>query len=327
MHPRNKNFAGYDLDALSQTSATLAKYLRLSPTGEKSIDFANAAAVKALNRAILMHHYGVRGWQLPTDYLCPPIPGRADAIHTLADLLGESLGQIPHGPHIHLLDIGTGANLVYPLIGHAEYGWHFVGTDIEPGALENARQILAKNPEAAQHIQVREQTRPDHIFKGILRNGEYFDLTLCNPPFHESPEDVAAASRRKWNQLGKKPAGPGKPHLNFGGGDHELWCEGGERGFLSRMIEESAGIAKRVFWFSSLVSKADHLALAEKLLKRVKVRETRILPMDQGQKQSRLIAWTFLDPGEQRGWRDQRWRAAHRQTDVASTAENEKPAT
>ena len=40
-----------------------------------------------LNRAILMHHYGVKSWDIPAGYLCPPIPGRADYIHSVADLL------------------------------------------------------------------------------------------------------------------------------------------------------------------------------------------------------------------------------------------------
>jgi 23S rRNA (adenine1618-N6)-methyltransferase len=40
---------------------------------------------------------------------------------------------------VRVLDIGVGANCVYPLIGHAEYGWRFLGVDIDEAALANAQ--------------------------------------------------------------------------------------------------------------------------------------------------------------------------------------------
>ena len=158
MHPRNKNADGYDFAALAATSAALAKHIKTTQAGTPSIDFANPAAVKMLNRAILMHHYGVKGWDIPAGYLCPPIPGRADYIHSVADLLATcNKKNIPSGPGVRVLDIGTGANLVYPLIGQAEYGWSFLGVDIDEAALANAQAILAKNPELDGEIELRHQ--------------------------------------------------------------------------------------------------------------------------------------------------------------------------
>lgn len=312
MHPRNKNAEGYDLAALTATSAALAKYLTTTPAGTSSIDFANPAAVKALNRAILMHHYGVQGWELPTGYLCPPIPGRADYLHALADLLATcNRKTVPSGPGVRLLDIGTGANLVYPLIGHAEYGWSFLGSDIDEAALANASKIIGKNPGLGEFIELRHQPVWDNIFTGLLRSGESFEATLCNPPFHNSPDEVLAVSQRKWNKLGKPGAkkGTAQPRLNFGGGGTELWCNGGERAFVKSMIEQSAQIPKRVLWFTSLVSKADNLVHLEAALKKAKVVESRILEMNQGQKKSRVLAWTFCGNGEREKWRRERWAA------------------
>ena len=203
MHPRNKNADGYDFAALTATSAALAKHIKTTPAGTPSIDFANPAAVKMLNRAILMHHYGVKGWDIPAGYLCPPIPGRADYLHALADLLATcNRKTIPSGPGVRLLDIGTGANLVYPLIGHAEYGWSFLGSDIDEAALANAGKIIGKNPGLGEFIELRHQPVWDNIFTGLLRSGESFEATLCNPPFHNSPDEVLAVSQRKWNNLG-----------------------------------------------------------------------------------------------------------------------------
>ena len=45
-------------------------------------------------------------------------------------------------------------------------------------------------------------------------------------------------------------------------------------------------------------------------LKKAKVVESRIMPMAQGQKQSRLVAWTFCANGEREKWRRERWSQA-----------------
>jgi 23S rRNA (adenine1618-N6)-methyltransferase len=310
LHARNKNVAGYDFAALSAVAPGLVRYLKTTPDGSTSIDFANPGAVKALNRALLALHYAVRGWDIPAGYLCPPIPGRADYIHSVADLLATcNKKNIPTGAGVRVLDIGVGANCVYPLIGHAEYGWRFLGADIDPIALNNAQTIIDKNPGLSNSIELRLQPVWDNIFTGLLQSGESFDLSICNPPFHNSPADVIAVSQRKWNNLGKPGAKKGAPQarLNFGGGGTELWCNGGERAFLKSMVEQSANIPKRCLWFTSLVSKAEHLEHVEAALKKARVVESRIIPMAQGQKQSRLIAWTFCGNGDREKWRKARW--------------------
>jgi 23S rRNA (adenine1618-N6)-methyltransferase len=313
LHSRNKNAEGYDFAALTAIAPGLVKYVLTTPAGTPSIDFSNPAAVRALNRALLALHYGVRGWELPAGYLCPPIPGRADYIHHAADLLATCNKKvIPTGRNVRVLDIGVGANCVYPLIGHAEYGWRFLGTDIDPIALNNAQTILSKNPALTADVELRLQPVWDNIFIGLLRSGESFDLSICNPPFHNSPDDVIAVSQRKWNNLGKPgpKKGAAQPRLNFGGGGTELWCNGGERAFVKNMIEQSAGIPKRVMWFTSLVSKAENLEHIELALKKAKVVDSRIIPMAQGQKQSRFVAWTFTGTGDREKWRRERWQAA-----------------
>lgn len=310
LHPRNRHNRGYDFAALIAVHADLQRFLLTTPAGTPSIDFANPGAVKALNRALLEADYGIKGWDIPGNYLCPPIPGRADMLHYLADLLAEGNdGRIPLGDGVRVLDIGVGANLVYPLLGHAEYGWRFLGADTDPLALANGKRIIAANPGLTDVIALRHQAVADNVFNGLLRAGEKFDLTLCNPPFHASAAEAAAASQRKWKNLGKAHKGNPIPRSNFGGKSNELWYPGGEWSFLERMIEQSAGIAKRCLWFSSLVSKADNLRYVESALARLRPLpcDTRIIPMSQGQKQSRLVAWTFLSKAERANWRKSHW--------------------
>ncbi|MGP1716162.1 MAG: 23S rRNA (adenine(1618)-N(6))-methyltransferase RlmF [Methylophilus sp.] len=288
LHPRNLHRAGYDFSTLVKTHPPLAQYVRANAYGDASIDFANPQAVKALNQALLRQHYGVSVWDIPTQYLCPPIPGRADYVHYLADLLTES--SKPPAP-VRMLDIGTGANLVYPLIASQVYGWQCVGVDIDRQALSNAQQIIDGNG-LQQQISLRHQPNPAAIFKGVILPGEQFTLTLCNPPFHASAEAAQAGTQRKWRGLGKPPA----QALNFGGQANELVYAGGEAAFLTTMINESKLFARQCVWFTTLVSKASNLPLIYRTLNKVQAVTVNTIPMSQGQKQSRFVAWTF-QPG------------------------------
>jgi len=46
--------------------------------------------VKVLNTALLFKYYNIQSWNFPDDNLCPPISGKVDYIHHLADLLKTS---------------------------------------------------------------------------------------------------------------------------------------------------------------------------------------------------------------------------------------------
>jgi len=170
----------------------------------------------------------------------------------------------------------------------ANYGWSFVGSEVDPAALRWAKKIVAANPSVAGLIECRLQKSSAQCFHGILQPGEHFDLTLCNPPFHSSAAEAAEGTQRKLRNLGGKKAG-----LNFGGKANELWCEGGELGFIRRMIEESAAFARQCGWFTTLVSKSEHLPCLEQALRKVKAVEVKIIDMAQGQKKSRILAWRF----------------------------------
>lgn len=295
MHSRSKHNGRYDFQKLTASCPELKRFVAVNVYGDESVDFADPEAVKVLNRAIMIHFYGLRTWQIPEGYLCPPIPGRADAIHSVADLLASSNGGgIPLGKSVRVLDVGVGANCVYPLIGHAEYGWSFVGSDADPVALESARKNVESN-RLSGVIELRLQPSPSRIFQGILKKDEAFDLAICNPPFHASQEEADAGTRRKWNNLGKAQASWERTRLNFGGRGTELWCPGGEVAFIRRMVQESAELPLACRWFSTLVSKEANLPLIDEALERARAREVHTLEMTQGQKISRIVAWTFQD--------------------------------
>lgn len=313
LHPRNRLRERYDFDALMQISPALVPYVQLNAYGDASIDFSNAQSVKALNQALLKQFYAVEVWDIPQHYLCPPIPGRADYLHYLADLLGASrAGVIPRGPSVRVLDIGVGANMIYPLIGTREYGWQFVGADVDAKALRNAQQIVDANA-LADDIELRLQAKPGSIFNGMIKLGEQFALTMCNPPFHASLAEAQAGTQRKLRGLSKNVGKPAAKRgsanqpavLNFGGQGAELYCAGGEEVFVTTMVQQSKQHAEQCLWFTTLISKAANLPSVYRALKGVHAREVKTIDMAQGQKQSRIVAWTFLDAKQRRAWLEQ----------------------
>lgn len=293
LHPRNRFRDGYNFPRLMAASAALTPFVAKNPYGNLSIDFANPDAVLALNQALLKDAYDI-DWSIPRGALCPPIPGRSDYIHHLADLLGGGdEDAIPSGPVVKILDIGAGASCIYPIIGAAEYGWRFVATETDVTSMRWARQIVRVNPEIAGLIECQLQTNPRACFEGIAKRGEVFDASMCNPPFHASAAEAMDASQRKRRNLKLDKS---LPALNFGGQSGELWCEGGELGFIQRMIEESAQSPTICRWFTTLVSKSEHLPRLRQSLKEARVVDAEIVEMAQGQKKSRVLAWTFFRP-------------------------------
>lgn len=301
-HPRNPHRFRYDFEQLIKECPALKQFVFTSEHAVETIDFSNPDAVKALNKAILLSHYEIQNWDIPQGYLCPPIPGRADYIHYLADLLASSNnGIIPEGEAVTGLDIGVGANCIYPIIGNASYGWSFVGTDIDEKALQNCKKIIAGNPKLVDAVSLQLQVEPRFIFKNIILPEDKFAFTLCNPPFHNSAEEATKSALRKVNSLSNTKTT--KPTLNFGGQNAELWCNGGEIGFITQMIYESAKYPMQCLWFTTLVSKKDNLKSIYRILNKVGVVEIKTIDMAQGQKISRIVAWTFLSPKQQEDWK------------------------
>ena len=305
LHPRNLHQSGYDFSALVSSYPALSPYVKTNDYGNLSIDFADPLAVKALNTALLKQHYNIVDWDIPKGALCPPIPGRVDYIHYIAELLGieNTTTTTPVKSNITLLDIGTGANGIYPILACQIYGWHCVGSDINLQSLDNVEAIIASNATLKNAFNLRLQSDKNHIFNGIIHTGEYFDVTVCNPPFHASLEEALKGSQRKVDNLARnrgeqinKRRGINSSHsptLNFGGLGAELWCNGGERLFLKKMIKESKDFAAQCRWFTSLVSKSDNVKPATKLLRKLGATDIREIEMAQGNKVTRILAWTF----------------------------------
>ena len=301
LHPRNRDNSGYHFDQLMHSCAELKSFVFSNDHNVQTIDFSNPEAVKTLNKALLAFHFGIQNWDIPKNYLCPPIPGRADYIHYIADLLASSnKGSIPQGNTVQGLDIGIGANCIYPIIGNSTYNWSFVGTDIDENAIQNCKKIIQNNPQLIDVISLQLQTEPRFIFKNIITPEDRFAFTICNPPFHKSQEEANKGTLRKVSNLSQQKTKAAV--LNFGGQNTELWCEGGEVRFITQMIYESAKYPLNCLWFTTLVSKKENLTAIYKTLTKVNAAEIKTVNMAQGQKTSRFVAWTFMNSEQQNSW-------------------------
>jgi len=300
LHTRNLHRNPYDFDRLVSCVPELKHYVFENAYGTTTINFSIPKAVKLLNKALLQHFYHIQDWDIPDSNLCPPIPGRADCIHYIADLLADQPKEIPVGSSVQGLDIGVGANLVYPLLAHRSYGWKMMGSDINLDSLENAQRILDHNPDLEPFVQLKKQSDSDFIFRNIIEPRDKFAFTMCNPPFHDSEQSALKGNIRKTKNINKSKVQ--KPLLNFGGQQSELWCEGGELGFISGMINESTLFSSQVLWFTCLVSKKENLYKLTQLLQKAKALEFKTVNMAQGQKISRMLAWTFIPQKDRKSW-------------------------
>lgn len=306
LHPRNRNRERYDVGALVKALPELKEHIILSKHGIETVDFSNPDAVRLLNTAILKHYYGIEKWDFPKENLCPPIPGRADYIHHMADLLAEhNSGKIPKGEKVTGFDVGTGAGCIYPIIGTSEYGWKFIATEIDTKSLRSAQHIAKINSSLTDKIEFRRQGDPNDVFFGVWSRLEKVDFTMCNPPFHASAEEALKGTRRKVANLSGKKATA--PERNFSGVHHELITEGGEIKFIQNMVKESSKFGKNCLWFTTIVSKQSNLKKVQGFLERAKALQTRTIPMGTGNKSSRVVAWSFLSKAERKLWREERW--------------------
>ncbi len=302
LHPQNNHRFGYDFDQLITVCPELEPFVAINEFEVKTIDFANPEAVFLLNKSLLLSEYGINNWSIPPDYLCPPIPGRTDYILNIADLLALSNDDIvPEGENVVGLDIGIGSNCIYPILGNSLYNWSFVGSDIDENAIQNCKKIIENNPKLMDPISLQLQTESRFIFKNIILPEDKFAFTICNPPFHNSKEEASKSNIRKVNNLTEKRNK--EVALNFGGQNAELWCDGGEIGFVTQMIFESAKYPMQVLWFTTLVSKKENLTSIYKTLNKVNVADIKTLEMSQGQKTSRIVAWTFQSNSQIKNWK------------------------
>lgn len=287
MHSENPFNKEYNFNGLIQSHPKLSEFIILGKSDRKSINFGDSEAIIALNTALLKRTYDVN-WELKPGHLCPALPGRLDYLIHVKDLLGGP----PEKP-ISMLDIGTGASLIYPLLATAAFDWNCTASEVALDSLEFAEKLLSLNPNLKTTI-LRSQRFKSKVFHHVVEKNDYFDVVVCNPPFYKTQSEAEERNIRKNKNLHNTAS---IAH-NFGGHSNELWYKGGEEAFIKIMATESASYKSQVGWFTCLISKSEHVKTLKRYVRKAKPAEVRVVEMEQGNKKSRFIAWTFNTPGE-----------------------------
>ena len=89
---------------------------------------------------------------------------------------------------------------------------------------------------------------------------------------------------------------------NFVRQSNKLWCKGGELKFVKDIIYESRKFVVSCIWFATLISKESNLNTIYKVLEKVNAVEIKTQYMGQGNKISRIVAWTFLEENHHKDW-------------------------
>ncbi|KAB2602424.1 methyltransferase-like protein 16 [Pyrus ussuriensis x Pyrus communis] len=222
-------------------------------------------------------------------FLCPTVPNRSNYIHWIEDLLSSDIiVKTPsNGDKVRGFDIGTGANCIYPLLGASLLGWSFVGSDMSDVALEWAEIFFRDNSNISERIEIRKiesgkETLPvEGSHNGMLVSTERkieltqivwlrmveFDFCMCNPPFFKTMEEAGL-----------------NPKTACGGTTTEMVCPGGERAFITRIIEDSFTLKHTFQWYTSMVGRKLNIKIPTSKLWEVGVTMVKTTELVQSQK-------------------------------------------
>ncbi|KAL5561159.1 hypothetical protein UlMin_030906 [Ulmus minor] len=329
IHPKNKYSDNPpDFALLASLYPSFQPFVFYSRDGRPRIDWRDFNATRELTRVLLLHDHRLNWW-IPDGQLCPTVPNRSNYIHWIEDLLLSDI--IPktntNRDNVRGFDIGTGANCIYPLLGASLLGWSFVGSDVTDVALEWAERNVKDNSHISQLIEIRkvestfsvedslnsgldcEVNKLDFtdnigfegktlsssssnlhsdinkgycgppILVGVVRDDEKFDFCMCNPPFFETMEEAGL-----------------NPKTSCGGTLAEMVCPGGERAFITRIIEDSFILKQTFWWYTTMVGRKSNLKFLISKLREIGVSIVKTTEFVQGRTSRWGLAWSFVPP-------------------------------
>ncbi|KAH7171425.1 hypothetical protein EDB81DRAFT_710229 [Dactylonectria macrodidyma] len=243
--------------------------------------FNDPKCVMQVTKTLLKLDFDLR-IELPDDRLCPPVMNRHNYVLWLKRLLDTSSYEAL-GRKIVGLDIGTGASCIYPLLGCTERPWSFIATDIDARSLEYARKNVALN-NLQDRINVVQRKPQDSVIPLDDLGIDTIDFTMNNPPFYKSEEDMANSAAQK-----------SRPPLSAcTGATVEMVTEGGEVGFVDRILRESLVLRERVQWYTAMFGFLTSIVDFVEKLRENGIDNYAVTEFVQGSKTRRwAIAWSF----------------------------------
>ncbi|CAA7268739.1 unnamed protein product [Cyclocybe aegerita] len=244
------------------------------------------AQARCLTEAIMFGDFGVR-LKIPEDRLCPPVPNRLNYVLWIQDIVYAHRDVLETRPRrIRGIDVGTGATAIYPILAcKMEETWDMVGTEIDDASFTCALNNVEAN-DLHNRIDVRKASKEGGILFPLEDCDAKYDFCMCNPPFYASAAEVEDLAREK-----ELP-----PNAVCTGADIEMiYSDGGEAGFVGRMVEESETFQTRCKWYSSMFGKMSSVTRIVEMLRERSITNYAITEFVQGQTRRWAIAWSCTD--------------------------------
>ncbi|PPQ78488.1 hypothetical protein CVT25_011829 [Psilocybe cyanescens] len=289
MHERNPYRIPPDFAVLCDSYEKLKPYIISDPASSRTtIDFKDEEAQRRLTEAIMHRDFGVT-LHIPLTRLCPPVPNRQirrlnyalwmqDIVRAHEVALGSQLRTRHlnvHPPKRDRIDRDLSFSFVQ------------AGTDLE---LDDESYASAQHNVSQNNMQSRihiEKASPDGLILFPLEcNHDSFTFTMCNPPFYGSADEVAQSAQEK-----ELP-----PNAVCSGAEVEMiYPDGGEEGFVGKMVEESERFQTRCKWYTSMLGKMSSVVTIVGILRQRSISNYAITEFVQGQTRRWAIAWSFTD--------------------------------
>ncbi|XP_046825269.1 U6 small nuclear RNA (adenine-(43)-N(6))-methyltransferase [Vespa crabro] len=277
MHPRNKYKKSPNFKQLALLYPEFRKVAVTDLTGKVHIDFKNEETLRILTKVLLKHDFDLT-IKIPQNKLVPTLPLRLNYILWIEDLMTHA--SFTKMENVKGIDIGTGAVCIYPLLLAKIYGCYMFGTEVDDTSIESAIENV-KNNNLENLIQVIKVDK-NKILKETIEENETFHFIMCNPPFFETEDTSDKVIKQQ------------PPRNAPTGSNKELSIEGGEKLFVTKMIEESIQIGEKIKIYTSMLGKKNSLFYFVKLLKEHNINNFTWTEFCQGHTKRWGLAWSFL---------------------------------
>jgi 23S rRNA (adenine1618-N6)-methyltransferase len=200
---------------------------------EFSFDWSNNDLSLLMTKSILNYYFNIKYYDIPKGFLIPPVPSRLNYLNLINELIKDIEKE-----NIIGVDIGTGANIIYPILGNSVCDWKFICSEINNESYNNAKLILQKN-NLEENINLIKQENKNNIFVSIINQENKYTFSMCNPPYYDYEQEIKIEDKKRDTEY------------NF----DEVYYEKGELGFFERYFEESICYKKNIFLFTILIGK------------------------------------------------------------------------
>ncbi|KAJ8977955.1 hypothetical protein NQ317_008147 [Molorchus minor] len=260
MHPRNIYKSPPNFKELALEFPEFRPFVRPDLNGKITLDFKDVHALRALSCVLLKKDFGLIV-EMPMNKLIPTIPLRLNYILWIEDLLKAATSE-----NIVGIDIGTGASCIYPLLAAKKNKWAMLATENDSNSFSDARNNVERNK--LQDLIRVVLVKQDKLLEGVIEDREY-DFCISRKAGRPHPKNAFCASV------------------------NEVVAKGGEVEFITRLIDESKNINRRIKVYSTMIGQKSSLPPLKKALREASVTSFNESYFCQGNTTRWGLAWTF----------------------------------